>query len=563
MPITPGHLWQESETWVSINVKIPNVTTSSADIITTECYVKVNSAPYIFEADLYGEVDCKLSKASVGFGAVNFFLVKKEHGLWERLSMAGEKNVRLQRRHQSLEAIRKERDKLRKEYPAKFSNLGRVAVGEQMKMDEVKRKTIENRKEAENLMEQEHIETWKDHLTKESQVNDGDKDLRPPPLQENSGMLTPYGAGLTSKQANKRMQFMPCEENNFDQGSSSMVGKSIPKNLGTFKNIKDCKANNSNLYDEDQSTINNSHVNNQDSIPDKSSQTTSSSAAGSYKSNVAGLRYTSLTLPAPRNCSSVSVSFSPKPDLPKHLPARESRDREIKLKKSGKASEDALDVSERAPLFLQDKGNKFFKSGDYQSAMNAYTDALVQDPSLVISLANRGACKLHLKDYKACVQDCTSALCILTKGTSDYAQETVLAQNSLVQETMLAQNLSTSSEAFDTSSTGCDVTSDDTCAQDPVKESPEIRFPVESLELLTCLSGQGCCSMQGLRIEGVGVEEWKLSMKKHMLVRRGFAQYQIGHLSKAINDYAKAVNIKPKNDEVERILKEMTLALAV
>ncbi|KAL3689138.1 hypothetical protein R1sor_015447 [Riccia sorocarpa] len=83
MPITPAYAWHEALASISVDIKIRAVTQSSADILMTDCYVKVNCAPHFFEADLYGEIDTRKSSASVGQDAVKFFLIKDREDMPE------------------------------------------------------------------------------------------------------------------------------------------------------------------------------------------------------------------------------------------------------------------------------------------------------------------------------------------------------------------------------------------------------------------------------------------------------------------------------------------------
>ena len=93
------------------------------------------------------------------------------------------------------------------------------------------------------------------------------------------------------------------------------------------------------------------------------------------------------------------------------MPARASREREIREWKRSQSSSDAnagrngverLDVTEREPVFLKDKGDAFFKAGDYRSALEAYARAADAeraaphpDGVLIKILANRAACLLR------------------------------------------------------------------------------------------------------------------------------------------------------------------------
>lgn len=65
-----------------------------------------------------------------------------------------------------------------------------------------------------------------------------------------------------------------------------------------------------------------------------------------------------------------------------------------------KASDDNVDMSDRQPLFLKDKGDAMHRSSNYRAAINAYTKALEIDASLSVCYANRAASYLKSQDYR-------------------------------------------------------------------------------------------------------------------------------------------------------------------
>ena len=71
-----------------------------------------------------------------------------------------------------------------------------------------------------------------------------------------------------------------------------------------------------------------------------------------------------------------------------------------------KAAEDDLDMSEREPMFLKDKGDAMHKAGNHRAALNAYTKALKLDASLTACYCNRAVVHLKLQDYRHAVIDC-------------------------------------------------------------------------------------------------------------------------------------------------------------
>jgi Flp pilus assembly protein TadD len=79
-----------------------------------------------------------------------------------------------------------------------------------------------------------------------------------------------------------------------------------------------------------------------------------------------------------------------------HLPAREKREEEIRLYKRKQAAAaamtDSIDIADRQPMFLKDKGDALFKQNNFHAAINAYTKAIeLEDEDSTCSLKCRCA----------------------------------------------------------------------------------------------------------------------------------------------------------------------------
>lgn len=59
-----------------------------------------------------------------------------------------------------------------------------------------------------------------------------------------------------------------------------------------------------------------------------------------------------------------------------------------------------MDMSERQPLFLKDKGDAMHRAGNYKAALNAYSKALRLDASLTACQSNRALTHLKLQDWR-------------------------------------------------------------------------------------------------------------------------------------------------------------------
>ena len=66
-----------------------------------------------------------------------------------------------------------------------------------------------------------------------------------------------------------------------------------------------------------------------------------------------------------------------------------------------------MDISEEDPVWLKAKADDFFRTGDYLSAVNAYSAAIDIDESMLSCFSNRSACYLKLRMYQECKDDCT------------------------------------------------------------------------------------------------------------------------------------------------------------
>lgn len=134
-----------------------------------------------------------------------------------------------------------------------------------------------------------------------------------------------------------------------------------------------------------------------------------------------------------RESGKISVSFTPR-CFP--TPTRESTDQQEQewLKKVAESQRirelqnKDLKEEERNPVWLRDKGNSYIKSGDYKSAINAFTHAIQLDCRMASLYSNRAVCYLAQLNEQAselndstrleyctrCIDDCSKALELLT-----------------------------------------------------------------------------------------------------------------------------------------------------
>lgn len=93
-----------------------------------------------------------------------------------------------------------------------------------------------------------------------------------------------------------------------------------------------------------------------------------------------------------------------------HLPARESHMKEPPMPKSKqidkKKDTTYIDVEDRDPVWLKDKGDHFYKRNDYHSALNAYSKALEYDKEFLMGRLNRATTWLKVRCFENAIEDC-------------------------------------------------------------------------------------------------------------------------------------------------------------
>ena len=94
-----------------------------------------------------------------------------------------------------------------------------------------------------------------------------------------------------------------------------------------------------------------------------------------------------------------------------HLPARESHMKEAPYPKSKKIEkkkdEVYIDIEDKDPVWLKDKGDHFYNRNDYQSALNAYSKALEFDREFMMGRLNRATTWIRTRSFDNCISDCT------------------------------------------------------------------------------------------------------------------------------------------------------------
>ena len=84
---------------------------------------------------------------------------------------------------------------------------------------------------------------------------------------------------------------------------------------------------------------------------------------------------------------------------------------------------DSSTISDSDPTWLKARGDEFFKNGDYLAAINAYSECIEKDDSIIKAFMNRSLCFIMIEDPDLCIVDCDKVLERL-KTTTDQVSFT-------------------------------------------------------------------------------------------------------------------------------------------
>ncbi|XP_062512822.1 dynein axonemal assembly factor 4-like [Corticium candelabrum] len=365
--------WRETSRFVFLDVPLKGSRVGNVDVFSTDVYLKVSAPPYLFEVRLCEAVNEGKCSATISNGFVNFKLEKQEERVWTRLSHpnSDDKAWMQKEREAALVHAHKRSDEETKAKVVEKREAERFAIRQQMKQEQDARDAIEQAKQDEINKTTTEIEAWK---SKEEQA------ARILELEEaNEKEEISRKSTVTKSVSSERL-----EKETTDVTRTKKTQRDRGRHESKQRRRNDTQGTDEHIFD---------------------------------------------TTPPPRQSAKIQVKFTPRLLA---TPMREARleEEEEWLKKMAEAgrtpggaskTEDG-DLSERNPLWLKDKGNEFYKAGDYLSAINAYTEALRLNNTMPALYSNRAACRLHLGQYTECVEDCTKALDRLTPPVPANAQ---------------------------------------------------------------------------------------------------------------------------------------------
>ncbi|XP_045143170.1 RNA polymerase II-associated protein 3 [Echinops telfairi] len=92
------------------------------------------------------------------------------------------------------------------------------------------------------------------------------------------------------------------------------------------------------------------------------------------------------------------------------------------VSQESESEEDGIPVDSQKALALKEKGNKFFKQGKYDEAIECYTKGMNADPYNPVLPTNRASAYFRLKKFAVAESDCNLAVALNRSYTKAYAR---------------------------------------------------------------------------------------------------------------------------------------------
>ena len=430
--ITPTHAWEETDAEVTVRVDIKGVPRSSLDVFASSCYLKVNAPPYLFSCDLEGEIDDAACVATVDAAGVAFRCPKLVPGTtWGRLRRETggpspeARAATAERRRASVEAAHARVTAEKKAASERKAQVDKAYLEKQWALERTRRETIERRQEEEMAEERERPRRWQE---------EGDARAAAGVLSYDSGEDVEYDSDDDAEtRAAKQKRTRVAREREFADAilTPDAVAAAERENGATVQTlaVPDAALEKMLVADDGDDEAAETARRSKRAAEAKAKATARARADAAAARSAERAR----SVPPPRAATRAEIGFTKLET--DHMPARASREREIREWKRSQSSSDAnagrngverLDVTEREPVFLKDKGDAFFKAGDYRSALEAYARAADAeraaphpDGVLIKILANRAACLLRAGHHDAAAEDCSEALAMLHAESTD------------------------------------------------------------------------------------------------------------------------------------------------
>ncbi|XP_034947682.1 dynein assembly factor 4, axonemal-like [Chelonus insularis] len=425
--IIKDYTWRQTAEKIIITIPIRGKP-KNVDVFAIDNYVKISFHPFMLELFLWHNIVEEESEFILAESSAILTLKKAEvNQEWSNLTLDNlSKDKKREYRCQALERAQLSAERRAKAKKEKQQELQKEAVREQIALDtEIINKinTIrdEHRKEA-----MAELEDWRSKA--ENPILSNEKGI----IQENrKSYRAPLKWFKSEVSADKNNLISHSEAT----GNQNICSNKKPNEIANISNSNRIEENDhlitgKNNFLESSVTEQSSSII-EELSNDKNSEVTQKKLdkdrqrgkeiidrilSGKYPIHKKSIFENSdVSIPTPRQCGRISITFSerafPTPARESyHLEEQEWLEKQAEARrKYGFVSED-LRFEEQDPLWLKDKGDEFFKVGNYLAAINAYTRGIKLSEKMSSLYANRSAAQYALGNYRRCAEDCSAAL---------------------------------------------------------------------------------------------------------------------------------------------------------
>lgn len=360
----------------------------NVDVFVSDVLLKVNAQviKFFVAVDFLYEVDHKNPKNKFQLldDRLEVLVHKKVPGRsWSSLEILNQtKQELMQRRNESIDRYNKLENEIAEVAKSKKHQMEKRALDEQMALEKHQRKTIKHKKTAE-------LEAAKDDLFQDlEEVNERDQRLLRKQAVETSKDRIRGDPDLERQRNDYKAAagediFGDEDCTNQDEISVRKYKPDEPIGQCTVEEV---------VEEEEEPVIEDEELESAPKQPE-------------------------VPLPEVREKKDVTVDFTEK-KFP-HLPARESHFKEAPYPKSKKITKEEkgnkmhIDIEDKDPLWLKDKGDHFYKRHDFLPAVHAYTKSIENDRAFLMSRLNRGTTFMRMFQFAPAVDEFTDILTMI------------------------------------------------------------------------------------------------------------------------------------------------------
>ncbi|XP_063382212.1 dynein axonemal assembly factor 4-like [Cydia fagiglandana] len=360
--------WKQTPTALNITIPLSQGKKEKVDLFATDSYIKAHYSPFLFEVFLLHDVNIDKSKCLVKEDFIILDLVKREEQEWEQLEKELTKAEKMKLRQEILEKCQEKAKEEFEQKRIKKSEMDRFTVQKAMEIDSRHHEIMDKRRDEQRKIAMDALEEWR--VNADGGGSKGVKIVELPDDKENGVVIEEVTDEKPTPKEEKKVE------------PEEVKLKKLPQPATPH--------------------------------PKKLVKTPVKSEYVDKKREEASKR----VLPALRSQASLEIHHTPRVfPTPSRESARAEEDAWLKnvtlaRRATGFVSED-LRPEEQDPEWCKNKGDEFFRAGNYLGAISAYTHGILLSDRLPSLFSNRAATHFALGNFNKCVNDCSTALELL------------------------------------------------------------------------------------------------------------------------------------------------------